>query len=97
MSTLSFVHNRRGIALLNVVFIFIFIGVLVGAGTKMYGSVVARGKTNDTKTTITSNVDAIQSWAVTNCRIPDAGGGATDFTKIASNPKDAWGNNLAYL
>jgi len=34
-------------ALLNMVFIFIFIGALVVAGVKMYDSIVKRGQINE--------------------------------------------------
>ncbi len=90
-------HSRSGMSLMNVIILLMLIGVLVMAGYKMMGPIVHRGKINDTKTTITSNVDAIISWAVTNCRLPDAGLTTTGFTNVAKNPNDAWGNSLAYL
>ncbi len=93
----SFTRSRSGMALLNVILLVILIGGLVIAGYKLMGPIIQRGKINDTKTIINGNVDAIISWTVTNCRIPDALGGIYDFTKVAQNPNDAWGNRLAYL
>jgi len=93
----AFTRSRSGMSLMNVIMLLMLVGVLVAAGASLVGPLVKRGKITDTKTTINSNVDAIISWTVTNCRIPDAGGGPTDFTKVAQNPNDAWGNALAYL
>jgi hypothetical protein len=92
--------NRSGMALLNVIMLLILIGAMVIAGYKMMGPIIQRGKINDTKTIIKSDVDAIFSWTVTNCRIPDAGTSnspPTDFNHVVQNPNDAWGNPLAYL
>lgn len=93
----SFIRSRCGVTLLNISLILVLIGGLVIAGYAMMGPIIKRGKITDTKTTINSNVDAIMSWAVTNCRIPDAGTGATGFVNVAQNPNDAWGNGFAYL
>lgn len=92
-----FTHSRSGMSLMNVIVLLMLIGVLVMAGSALVGPLVKRGKINDTKATIASNVDAIFSWSTANCRIPDADGGPTDFITVAQNPSDAWGNPLAYL
>ncbi len=87
-------------ALLNVILLLILIGALVIAGYKMVGPLVQRGKIDDTKTIIKSDVDAIISWSVARCRIPDTGSSATpptDFNHVVQNPNDAWGGQLSYL
>lgn len=91
----SFINNRRGMALLNMVFIFIFIGVLVVAGVKMYDSIVTRGKINDTKTAMENAVKVITAWAATNGRLPAAGDYPGVFGGTA--PLDAWGRPIAYV
>lgn len=92
-----FTRTRSGMALLNVIMLVILVGVMVIAGYKMMGPIIQRGKINDTKTIIKSDVDAIISWTVTNCRIPDAGATTTGFANVVQNPNDAWGNQLSYL
>lgn len=92
-----FIRSRSGMALLNVIMLVVLVGAMVIAGYKLMGPIIQRGKINDTKTIIKSDVDAIISWTVTNCRIPDTLGGSSDFIKVAQNPNDAWGNKLAYL
>lgn len=89
----SFIRSRCGVTLLNVSLILVLIGGLVIAGYAMMGPIIKRGKITDTKTTINSNVDAIMSWAVTNCRIPED----TEFKNVVQNPYDAWGNPLVYI
>ena len=91
----SFAHNRRGMALLNMVFIFIFIGVLAVAGVKMYGSIVARGKINDTKGGLENQVKIIVAWAAKNGRLPTGGEYPSVFGGAA--PLDAWGKPIAYI
>lgn len=96
----SFTRSRSGMALLNVILLVILIGGLVIAGYKLMGPIIQRGKINDTKTIINGNVDAIVSWTVANCRIPDTGTTntpPTDFSHVVQNPNDAWGNQLSYL
>jgi hypothetical protein len=96
MSIFSFAHNRRGMALLNMVFIFIFIGVLVVAGAKMYSSMVARGKLNDTKGGLENQVKMIIAWAAKNGRLPTSG---TEYISVfgGTAPLDAWGRPIAYV
>ncbi|MBI2353975.1 MAG: hypothetical protein HYV06_02910 [Deltaproteobacteria bacterium] len=94
MSIISFTRNRRGIALFNIVFLLVFIGVLVGAGAKMYGSMVVRGKVNDTKGELEREVQMITAWAVKNGRLPTA----TDYPGVfGTTPMDAWGKQIHYI
>lgn len=88
-----FTHSRSGMSLMNVIVLLMLIGVLVMAGSALVGPLVKRGKINDTKTIINSNVDALVSWSVANGRIPDA----STFDTAAQNPNDAWGTHLYYI
>jgi len=89
-----FPGNQRGMALLNVVFIFIFIGVLAVAGAKMFGSQVAQGKARDTKSSLESQARMVMAWAVSNKRLPVTG---SEFNSVfGSTPLDAWGNSVVY-
>lgn len=88
----TFTCSRSGMSILNVIMLLMLIGVLVIAGASLVGPLVKRGKVNDTKTTITSNVDAIISWSVTNGKIPSD----TEYTAVLPNPNDAWGRSLVY-
>jgi type II secretory pathway pseudopilin PulG len=86
--------NQRGMALLNVVFIFILIGVLAVAGAKMFGSQVAQGKARDTKGALESQARMAIAWAVSNKRLPVSG---SEFNGVfGSPPLDAWGNSVVY-
>ncbi|HXE96021.1 MAG TPA: Ig domain-containing protein [Dongiaceae bacterium] len=92
---ISSIHNQRGIALFNIVFVLIFIGVLVASGVKMYGSMVARGKINDSKGGLDNQVKMIVAWAVKNGRLPIANEYPGVFGGTA--PLDAWGKSIYYI
>lgn len=96
VSISSITHNRRGMALLNVVFIFIFIGVLVAAGLKMYGAIVTRSKINDTKNGLENDVKMIVAWAEKNGRLPAT---QVEYAGVfgGTAPLDAWGRPIAYV
>ena len=89
-----FTHSRSGMSLMNVIVLLMLIGVLVMAGSALVGPLVKRGKINDTKTIINSNVDAIISWAVANGRLPTAA--EAQAANLLPNPYDAWGRPLVY-
>jgi len=88
--------NQRGMLIMNMVIIFMLLGVMAVAGMKLYGSMVARGKITDTKSGLDRAVNAIVSWSAANGRIPDTTA-PTSFATIIPNPKDAWGKDIVYL
>ncbi|MDD5284983.1 MAG: hypothetical protein PHD54_03940 [Desulfuromonadaceae bacterium] len=96
MFIISSAGNRRGIALLNVVFIFIFIAVLIVSGLKMYGSVVVREKINDTKGGLENQVRMIMAWAAKNGRLPTKDEYPAVFGGT-NPPLDAWGKPIYYI
>lgn len=85
--------NRRGMALLNLVILFILLGVLVSAGALILGPSISRGKTNDTKVTLERAASMITSWGARNGRLPDAGEYPAIF---GATPLDAWGRVIVY-
>lgn len=95
MSIISFTSNRRGIALFNIVFILIFIGVLAVSGAKMYDSVVKRGKINTSKGGLEDHVKMIVAWAATNGHLPTLAQYPGVFGGTV--PLDAWGRPIAYV
>ena len=92
----TFTRSRSGMALLNVIMLLVLVGVMVVAGYKLVAPLVQRGKINDTKTIIKSDVDAIISWTVTNGRLPKKTATIDEVTSILANPNDAWGKSLVY-
>lgn len=95
MSIMSYIRNHRGMALLNMVFIFIFLGVLLVSGLKMYGSLVERGKINDTKNGLENQVKMIVAWSVKNGRLPTT----AEYPGVlgGTGPVDAWGKPIIYI
>ena len=95
MSFFIATKNRQGIALLNIIFVFIFIGVLITSGMKMYGSIATRGKINDTKGILENQVRVIVAWGVKNGHLPTSSEYAGGFGGTA--PLDAWGKQISYV
>ena len=84
---------QAGMSLLNVIMLLMLIGVLVTVGAALVGPLVKRGKITDTKTTLSSNADAIMHSAAVNGRLPNN----TTFAAVAVNRFDAWGKDIRYL
>ena len=89
--------NKKGMALLTIIFLFILIGGLLAIGVTLIGPMTKKVKYNETKTTIDAAVKAVLSWSVANNRIPDASGGTTGFARVVGNPNDTWGKPLVYI
>lgn len=89
-----FFLSRSGMTLLSVILLLMLAGALVTAGIKIIGPLVQRGKTNDTKTTVNSSVDAIISWSAARGHLP---GTSAEFAQATTNQFDAWGRRLRYL
>ena len=88
------IQNQRGIALLYLVILFIFLGVLASAGARKLGSVVAQGKVTDSKAELERDIQIVIAWAVKNGRLPNTG----EFTGVfGSTPQDAWGKPIGYV
>ncbi len=87
-------RNQRGIALLYLVILFTLLGVLVTAGSRVFGSLVTRRKVSDTKMGLERDVQVITAWAVKNGRLPDSG----EYPGIfGTTPLDAWGKSIVYV
>ena len=89
------IRNKRGITLLNVIFLFVLIGVLAVASLKMYGSLVTQRMTRDVKGNLDNEARLVIAWSLNNKRLPASG---SEFNSIfGSNPPvDAWGNQVVY-
>ena len=83
-------------ALLYLVFLFLVIATLLVGGLKMYGSIVTRGKINDTRDGQENQVRMIVAWAEKNGRLPAT---LAEYLGVfgGTPPLDAWGRPLAYV
>ena len=93
---LSPLRNRRGIALLFLVLVFTLLGVLASFGVRMLGSLVTRGKVNDTKAGLEREVQQITAWAVRNGRLPATAPSDEYAALFGTRPLDAWGRPVVY-
>lgn len=85
--------NNRGIALLHIVMILIFIGAVIGIAALIAGPLSKRVKSNETIGTIDACIESLAGYASTNRRLPTA----AQFTSVVQKANDAWGNPLYYI
>lgn len=93
-------ENWRGFTLVELAIVLVVIGLLVGLGMKMVGPLMTSIKVRDSRDTIASAVETVNSWAAGSNRLPPAIAAAPDtsrFDQIAKKPTDAWGRPLVYL
>lgn len=88
------IRNQRGIALLYLVIMFVLLGVLVSAGSRILGPLVAQRKAVDTNAALDRTVQTITAWGVRYGRLPVQG----QYTGVFGGtvPVDAWGKPIVY-
>ncbi len=88
--------NRNGFTLIEMAIVLVIVGLLIGMGVGMIGPLTNRAKMNETRDSLSANVEAITSWAASNNRLP-AGYTELDSLSILSKKTDAWGNWFYYF
>lgn len=87
------VSNDKGIALLYIVMVVVFIGVVVAAAALLTGPLAQRSKTVEARGVIDSAVQSVIGYAATNRRLPTT----AQFDGAVRKARDAWGNPLYYI
>ena len=87
------VSNDKGIALLYIVMVVVFIGVVVAAAALLTGPLAQRSKTVEARGVIDSAVQSVIGYAATNRRLPTT----AQFDGAVRKANDAWGNPLYYI
>ena len=85
--------NNRGVALLHIVMVLIFIGAVIGIAALIAGPLSKRIKSNETIGIIDAGIESLAGYASTNRRLPTA----AQFTSVVQKANDAWGNPLYYI
>ena len=87
------VDNDKGIALIHIMMVLLFIGTIIGAAALLTGPLAKRSKTVDTRNLVGSAVQSITGYAATNQRLPLT----TEYAGLMPQANDAWGNPLYYV
>ncbi len=85
--------SKAGFTLIELAIVLIVVGLLVGAGSSMVGTLLKTIKVREAKDNIESAVQSITSWASANNKLPDS----SSFPSAAKTAVDSWGRNLIYL
>lgn len=88
--------RNKGFTLVELAISLVVIGLLVAIGTGMVGPLMNTLKVRESKENLGAAVEAVNSWAAGNNRLPDASTAATGFKAIVATPVDAWNRDLIY-
>ena len=95
-------REKKGFTLIEMAFVLIIVGLLLGLGANMIGPLTKRAKTIETNDIVNAAVDSIIGYTLVNKKLPqwtdgnDAVIATNEFHYSLRNYKDAWGNPLFY-
>lgn len=93
----SAIHNSQGFTLIEMAMVMIVIGLLVGLGATVIGPLMKQYKYTQSRGIIDAAKESAISYAAGNNYIPDNTGGASDFTQVVTESKDAFSRSLYYI
>lgn len=85
--------NTKGIALINIVMVVLFLAIIVGIGAFVTGPLAKRMKAAEAGKTIDAAVNSVVGYASANRRLPTL----AEFTNTVRSANDPWGNGLVYI
>ncbi len=88
---------QKGFTLIELAIVLIIVGLLVGLGSGMVAVLSSAVKVRESRETLDANVQAVNSWASANSRIPHALSGFGNFSSVAKSRQDSWGRDFIYL
>ncbi len=83
--------QSKGFTLIELAIVLVVIGIVVGLGIPMIGTLVKKQKLNASRDVARAAKEAVSGFAVKNKRLPTS----AEFPTIVRN-LDAWGNTLVY-
>jgi len=89
--------TNKGFTLIELAIVLVIVGLLVGIGSGMVGVLTTAIKVRETRDTLDANMQAVNSWAAGNNRLPGATAGFGNFSSIAKSRQDSWGRDFIYL
>lgn len=89
--------RSQGFTLVELAISLVVIGLLIALGMSMIGPLTVAIKVRQSRDNLGAAVEAINSWASGNNRLPDNAGGTTDVKNVVRTPTDAWNHTFIYL
>jgi prepilin-type N-terminal cleavage/methylation domain-containing protein len=85
-------RNNKGFSLIELAMVMVIIGLLIGLGAGMVGSLTKRTKVIGSRELVDAAVDSIISYGVSHNKLPGTG----EFATVVRSPNDAWQKPLYY-
>jgi prepilin-type N-terminal cleavage/methylation domain-containing protein len=85
--------SNQGFSLVELAIVLVIVGLILGMGMGMMGPLQTRVRVNETRESLSANIESVTAWAASNNRIADL----ATYPTIAKAPNDAWGQNFMYL
>ncbi len=92
MNTRPFLSNQ-GFSLVELAIVLIIVGLILGMGMGMMGPLQTRVRVNETRESVSANIESVMASAASNNRLPDL----VAYPTVAKAPNDAWGQGFIYL
>ncbi|MDD2851615.1 MAG: prepilin-type N-terminal cleavage/methylation domain-containing protein [Desulfuromonadaceae bacterium] len=87
-------RNHSGFTLIELSIVLVIIGMLIGLGSNMLGTLTTYAKVRETRDSMDANIQSVISWASSHNRLPQLG----EFrVAAAKNQNDAWGRPYAFI
>lgn len=86
-------RNSSGFSILGVAMLLVIIGVFIGMGAGLVGTMTKRAKIIETKKLTDAAVEALTSYGSSGNTLPATG----SFSTAVKNPKDAWTRSFYYI
>jgi type II secretory pathway pseudopilin PulG len=85
--------NIKGFSLIEIAIMLVIVGILVGLGAGMMGSVTKQAKIRESRKTIDAAVESLIGYGAANSVLPVSG----SFPANVKNPNDAWTKPFYYV
>ena len=87
------ISNNKGMTLLFIAILLMFVAAIVTAGIAVIGSLTKRTKMTEMNSIIDADIKSVISYAVTNHRLPTT----AQIAAAMKKSNDVWGNQIIYV
>ncbi|UCH81073.1 MAG: type II secretion system protein [Nitrospiraceae bacterium] len=86
-------HGSSGFTLIELAIVLVIVGLLIGMGSGLVGTLTKRAKLYENRNIIDAAVESLISYSASNNELPDI----STFPTVVRNPNDVWKKQLYYI